>query len=85
MSYWMPHGLIQDQRLEEVYQAAKLSVDEHGYSKDPKEYYTVHLFEDLFNFVLFPGPNFKVNSQQPPSDKKGVDKSCDIAVKFVDS
>ena len=83
-SRWVPHGLIQDQDLEEVYQAAKLSVDRDGNCKDPKEYHTIHLFEDLFNLLTFPRPNYKTNSQQPPSDKVGSDKLCDLATKAVD-
>ncbi|KAH8817090.1 hypothetical protein F5884DRAFT_853520 [Xylogone sp. PMI_703] len=82
---WEPHGLIQDQRDEEDYQAAKITVDEHGNIIDPKEYRTVLLFKGLFEEVLFPGRNFKVNSQYLPSEKMDVDKACDLAVRFVDS
>jgi hypothetical protein len=84
-SQWVPHGLIQDPDLEEPYQNAKKSVDATGNSKDPKEYYAVHLFEDLFSYLIFPRPDFKVNSQQPPSEKKGKDKVCDLAIKYVDN
>jgi hypothetical protein len=85
MAYWVPHGLIKNQDLEECYQNAKFSVDAKGNSYDPKEYHTVHLFEDLFNFQLFPyAEGFKSNSQVPPSDKAGQDKASDIATKYVD-
>ena len=63
MAYWVPHGLIKNQDLEECYQNAKFSVDAKGNSYDPKEYHTVYLFEDLFNFQLFPYvEGFKSNS-----------------------
>lgn len=50
---------------------------------DPKEHFTTHLFEDIFNKVLFHEANFFVNSQQPPVSKKGSEKACDIAINYV--
>jgi len=85
MEFWKPHGLIQKPGLEEPYQDAKLSIDELGNERDPKEHYTVHLFEDLFNKQIFTGDLFYVNSQQPLSRKKGSDKAADIVIKYLDN
>ena len=84
MDSWKPHGLIQKPGLEEPYQNARLSIDIYGNEIDPKEHFTVHLFEDLFNKEIFTGDMFFVNSQQPPSRKRGRDKACDIAIKYLD-
>ncbi len=60
---WIAHGIIVDKRLEMPYRDAKLSVDSNGNEIDPKEHATVHLFENLFNRVLFTGDDYFVNSQ----------------------
>ena len=83
-SQWQPHGLIRNQDLEESYQNAKKAIDGKGNSNDPKEFFTVHLWEDFLP-CYFPRPDFKLNSQQPPSSKKkGADKQCDLAIKYID-
>lgn len=82
----MPHGLIRNRDLEQGYQSAKFSVDANGDSSDPEGYPTIHLFEDLFKFELFPrAEGFKSNSLVPSSDKSGQDNACDIATRYVDS
>ncbi|KLU90713.1 hypothetical protein MAPG_10565 [Magnaporthiopsis poae ATCC 64411] len=78
---WRPHGLIQQQTLEAAYQDAKMSVDSQGNVTSPKEHFTVSLFEDLFNKVIFPEDAFSVNSQVPPATKPGAEKACDIAIR----
>jgi hypothetical protein len=85
MASWKPHGLIQKQTLEASYRNAKLAVDSLGNSSDPKEHFTFKLWEDLFNKQLFQGDGFTVNSQQPPSTRKGSEKACDIVVMYVDN
>jgi hypothetical protein len=84
MAYWQPHGLIQKRALEAPYRDAKLAIDAYGNSQDPKEHFTVKLFEDLFNKQIFAGDDFFVNSQKPPSTKRGTDKACDIVIMYVD-
>lgn len=78
---WRPHGLIQQQTLEAAYQNAKISVDSQGNVISPKEHFTVSLFEDLFNKVIFPEDAFSINSQVPPATKHGSEKACDIAIR----
>ena len=80
---WRPHGLISKPGLEMPYRHAKRSIDAQGNETDPKEHFTVHLFEDLFNKVIFSEDNFFVNSQQPPASKKGTERACDISIKHI--
>ena len=63
MDSWKLYRLVQKRSLEELYQNTRLSVDIYRNEIDPKEYFTVHLFEDLFNKVIFTGDMFFVNSQ----------------------
>jgi len=83
MATCSPHGLIQKRGLEEPYQRAKQSINSKGEEIDPKEHFTVHLFEDLFNKQIFPGDDFFINSQQPPSEKYGPHKAYDIVIKYL--
>ncbi|KAH8587320.1 hypothetical protein B0O99DRAFT_601762 [Bisporella sp. PMI_857] len=83
-SAWVPHGHIRDEDLEESYQNARAAVNSSGNSRDPKEYHSIHLMEDLCNLSWFPRPHYKTNSQFPPSDTKGPNKACDLATQYVD-
>jgi hypothetical protein len=78
-SAWVPHGYIINRNLEEPYNKAHKSIDQHGNSKDPKEHFTIGLWENIFNKVVFV-TDFFVNSQQPPSEKPGPDTACDIVI-----
>jgi hypothetical protein len=77
MTSWAPHGQIKNRDLEEAYQNA---LNAQG-----KEFYAVILIEDLSNSEWFPRPEYKTNSQVPPSDTGGYNKACDLATSFIDS
>ena len=77
MTSWAPHGQIKSQDLEEAYQNA---LNSQG-----KEFYSIILIEDICNSEWFPRPNYKTNSQVPPSNTDGYNKACDLATSFIDS
>ena len=77
MTSWAPHGQIKSRDLEEAYQNA---LNSQG-----KEFYSIILVEDLCNSEWFPRPNYKTNSQVPPSNTGGYNKACDLATSFIDS
>ncbi|ESZ91636.1 hypothetical protein SBOR_7998 [Sclerotinia borealis F-4128] len=82
-STWVPHGHILDKDVEEPYQNAKVSIDAFG-----KGHHSIILIEDLCRLTWFPLPDFKSNSQIPPSYEvtKGPNKAkvCDLVTRSLD-
>jgi hypothetical protein len=63
----MNHELMQKRVPEAPCRNAKLAIDAYGNHPDPKEHFTVKLFEDRFNKHICAGDDFLVNSQAPLS------------------
>ncbi|KAI7787159.1 hypothetical protein LA080_000495 [Diaporthe eres] len=78
---WKPHGLIVKRELWFSYNAAKTRVGRDGDEKDPLEWESTNLWEDLYHHYLLRG--YCNNSQIAPHDTST--KRCDIVTRYYDA
>lgn len=78
---WKPHGLIVKRELWFSYNAAKTRVGRDGDEKDPLEWESTNLWEDLYHHYLLRG--YCNNSQIAPHNTSSG--RCDIVTRYYDA
>lgn len=78
---WKPHGLIAKEELWFSYNAAKTRIGRKGDEKDPLEWESTNLWEDVYHHYLLRG--YCNNSQIAPHNTSGA--RCDIVKRYFDA